>query len=57
MSGVFRETTVEKAAFTWLESLGWVVKHGSEIAPGELFSERSGAARLLLDSGSWMQCY
>ena len=28
------ESVVEQAAFAWLESLGWRVKHGLEIAPG-----------------------
>jgi len=35
------ESTVESAALTWLESLGWQVKHGPEIAPGDLFVERT----------------
>lgn len=30
----FTESTVEDAALAWLESLGWVVKHGPHIAPG-----------------------
>jgi hypothetical protein len=29
------ESVVESAALTWLESLGWTVTHGPEIAPGE----------------------
>ena len=29
------ESVVEDAALAWLESLGYTVKHGSEIAPGE----------------------
>jgi len=37
----FTESVVEEAALAWLESLGYVVKHGPEIAPGELFAERS----------------
>lgn len=36
----FPDLTVESGALGWLESLGWAVKHGSEIAPGELFAER-----------------
>lgn len=36
----FSESTVEDAALAWLEGLGYAVKHGPEIAPGELFSER-----------------
>jgi hypothetical protein len=39
----FSESLVEDAALAWLESLGYTVKHGSEIAPGELRS--SGITR------------
>ncbi len=35
------ETVVEQAALAWLESAGWQVSHGSDIAPGELGAERS----------------
>ena len=37
----FTESVVEEAALAWLESLGWAVKHGLDIAPGELFAERT----------------
>lgn len=30
----FTESVVEQAALAWLESLGWVVKHGPLISPG-----------------------
>ena len=30
------EALVENAALSWLESLGWFVVHGPEIAPGEI---------------------
>ena len=30
----FTESVVEQAALAWLESLGYVVKHGADIAPG-----------------------
>ncbi len=36
----FSESVVEDAALAWLAELGWGVKHGPEIAPGELFAER-----------------
>jgi type I restriction enzyme R subunit len=39
----FTESIVEEAALTWLERLGWTVKHGPEIAPGELAAEPSTA--------------
>jgi hypothetical protein len=32
--GSFTESVVEDAALPWLESLGYVVKHGPEIASG-----------------------
>ncbi len=36
----FTESEVESAALASLESLGWQIKHGPEIAPGEPFAER-----------------
>ena len=38
-SGV-TESVVEDAALAWFESLGYMVKHGPEIAPGELSADR-----------------
>lgn len=35
----FTESTIEDAALAWLESLGWAVKNGPDITPGELASE------------------
>ena len=35
------EALVENAALSWLESLGWFVVHGPEIAPGEIGAERA----------------
>jgi len=32
----FSESVVEDAALAWLESLGYAVKHGPDIAPDEL---------------------
>jgi type I restriction enzyme, R subunit len=37
----FTESVVEEAALAWLESLGWSVRHGLEIAPGEAGAERA----------------
>lgn len=31
----FTESVVEDAALAWLESLGYTIKYGPEIAPGE----------------------
>lgn len=36
----FTESVVEQAALAWLESHGWTVKHGPEIAPGELVAKK-----------------
>ncbi len=44
----FTESAVESAALAWLESLGWEVKHGPEIAPGELFAERTNYGEVVL---------
>jgi len=49
MTSSFSESVVEEAALAWLESLDWTVKHGPDIARGELwmkdaerFFERAG---------------
>jgi type I restriction enzyme R subunit len=44
----FTESVVEDAALAWLESLGYAVKHGPEIAPGELFAERGDYGQVIL---------
>jgi type I restriction enzyme, R subunit len=44
----FTESVVEDAALAWLEGLGYAVKHGPEIAPGELFAERENYGQVLL---------
>jgi type I restriction enzyme, R subunit len=48
MSERFSESTIEDAALDWLAELGWVVKHGPEIAPGELFAERKDYGETVL---------
>ena len=45
---VFTESGAESAPLAWLESLGWQVKHGPEIAPGELFAERADYGEMVL---------
>lgn len=40
MSDTFTESVVEDAALAWLESIGWHVVHGPEIAPDMLTAER-----------------
>ena len=46
----FTESVVEEAALAWLESLGWSVRHGLEIAPGELGAERADYAQVVLEA-------
>ena len=46
--GRFSESVVEDAALAWLAELGWVIKHGPEIAPGELFAERKDYGEVVL---------
>jgi type I restriction enzyme R subunit len=46
----FTESVVEEAALAWLESLGWRVTHGLEIAPGELGAERADYAQVVLEA-------
>lgn len=42
------ESVVEKAAFSWLESIGYSVQFGPEIAPGEPAAEREDHSEVLL---------
>ncbi len=44
----FIESVVEDAALTWLEGLGYGLKHGPEIAPGELFAERADYGQVVM---------
>ena len=48
MTTRFGESEVEDAALAWIESLGWAIKHGPEIAPGELFAERANYGEVVL---------
>ena len=48
--GVFTESVVEEAALAWLESLGFTVKHGPDIAPGEPGAERADYAQVVLEA-------
>ena len=42
------ESEAEQAALTWLESLGWALKHGPDIAPGTLEAEREDFGQVVL---------
>ena len=46
--GQFTESVVEQAALAWLESTGWSIKNGVEIAPGELAAERDDYGQVVL---------
>jgi len=51
------ESVVEQAALTWLESLGWQVKHGPEIAPGVLARRSRPVCSLLgVKVAAWCYC-
>ena len=44
----FGESVVEQAALAWLESIGWQVRNGAEIAPGEPAAERDDYGQVVL---------
>jgi type I restriction enzyme R subunit len=44
----FTESIVEQAALAWLDSTGWSVKNGAEIAPGEPAAERDDYGQVVL---------
>ena len=48
MSPSVAESTVEEAALSWFEELGYTIVHGPDIAPGELFAEREGYSDVVL---------
>ncbi|MBN1460681.1 MAG: hypothetical protein JXA57_14190 [Armatimonadetes bacterium] len=48
MTHPFTESTVEEAALSWLAELGYAVKFGPEIAPGEPAAERDDYGHVVL---------
>ena len=44
----FTESTVESAALAWLESAGWQVAYGPDIAPGMPAAERADYGEVVL---------
>ena len=44
----FTESVVEQAALAWMESIGWTVRNGAEIAPGEPAAERDDYGQVVL---------
>jgi type I restriction enzyme, R subunit len=53
MTAPFTESVVEDAALAWLESLGWQVMHGPDIAPETPATERDtlGSSLFLASCG------
>src|SRR5579875_2523773 len=49
ISGALAESTVKSAALAWLESLGWEIEHGPDVAPGESFAERAAYSEVVLE--------
>ncbi len=47
--GGVTESVVEQAALAWFESAGWTVRHGAEIAAGELLAERTDYRQVILE--------
>jgi type I restriction enzyme, R subunit len=45
----FTESAVEQAALAWLESVGWSVVDGPDIAPGEPLAERDHYSQVMLE--------
>ncbi len=45
---LLNEETVELAAFDWLHEMGYEIRHGGEIAPGEPDAERSSYNEVIL---------
>ena len=45
----FTESVVEQAALAWLESVGWRVVNGAEIAPGAPDAERESHGQVVLE--------
>jgi len=49
VTAAFSESVVEDAALAWLESVGYGVKHGPEIALGELDAERADYGQVVFE--------
>ena len=45
----FSESVVEQATLAWLESVGWAIMNGAEIAPGEPGAERESYTQVILE--------
>jgi hypothetical protein len=49
--GAFTESVVEEAALAWRGGVGWQVKNGAEIAPGEPGGERDDNGQVVPPGG------
>jgi len=49
VSPAFSESVIEQAALAWLESLGYLILSGPEIAPGEPAAERDNYGQVVLE--------
>jgi len=49
VSPAFSESVIEQAALAWLESLGYLILSGLEIAPGEPAAERDNYGQVVLE--------
>ena len=47
--GIFNESIIEEATLSWLENLGYSIKNGLEIAPGEPAAERADYGQVILE--------
>ncbi|HUW95478.1 MAG TPA: type I restriction endonuclease subunit R [Anaerolineae bacterium] len=47
--GGFTESVVEQAGLAWLESLGYTILYGPDIAPDTIFAERPDYAQVILE--------
>ena len=45
----FTESIVEEAALDWLDGLGWIIKHGPDIAPETPVAERTDYGQVVLE--------
>ena len=45
----FTESVIEQAALAWLESMGYLILSGPEIAPGEISAERDNYGQVVLE--------
>lgn len=48
MTDSFTESTVEEAALSWFDNLGYAALHGPDIAPGEFNAERASYGKVVL---------